>query len=106
MAERAEPVERSETPRQAIQRLLGYGPHTAHDLALALRLRERDVVEHLEHLQRSLRRGPRRLVVEPPRCRACGYAFPGRRRLSAPGACPACREERVEPPVFGLEGEA
>jgi predicted Zn-ribbon and HTH transcriptional regulator len=97
-----EPVERSETPRQAIQRLLAYGPHTARDLALALRLREREVVEHLEHLQRSLRRAPRRLVVDPPACLACGYRFPGRRRLSAPSACPECRKTHLEPPVFRL----
>jgi hypothetical protein len=96
------PAERSQTPRQAIRRLLSTGPHTARDLALALRLRERDVVEHLEHLARSLRRGPQRLVVDPPACLACGYRFPGRRRLSAPSACPECRATRLDPPVFRL----
>jgi predicted Zn-ribbon and HTH transcriptional regulator len=96
------PPERSQTPRQAIQRLLATGPHSARDLALALRLRERDVVEHLEHLERSLRRTPRRLVVDLPACLACGYAFPGRRRLSAPSACPECRDTNLQPPVFRL----
>lgn len=98
------PPERSETPRQAILRHLARGPHSARDLATLLGIREPDVVSHLEHLERSLRRGPRRLVVEPARCLACGYGFPGRRRLSRPSACPACRRQQIEPPLFALEG--
>ena len=98
----AVPAERSETPRQAILRHLARGPHSARDLASLLGMREPDVVSHLEHLERSLRRGPRRLVVEPARCLACGYGFPGRHRLSCPSSCPACRRQQIEPPLFRL----
>lgn len=98
------PVERDRTPRQAIRRHLGVAPHTAADLAARLGLREREVVEHLEHLRRSLHRGPERLVMEPAACERCGYAFPGRRRLSTPSSCPRCRGSRIAPPVFRIEG--
>ncbi len=86
-------------------RLLASEPMTARQLAAALLLRERDVIGHLEHLQRSLRRGPERLVVEPPACHGCDYRYPGRQRLSTPGSCPRCRGRRIDPPVFAIEGD-
>ena len=100
------PAERHETVRQSLVRHLRRGPHTARELAAALRLRERDVVEHLEHLERSLRRGRERFAVEPPLCSACGYDFPGRTRLSRPGSCPRCRAQQIEPPAFRIEAPA
>jgi predicted Zn-ribbon and HTH transcriptional regulator len=58
----------------------------------------RQLEDDLRHLERSLRRGPRRLAVAPPRCSACGFAFKGREpsRFHTPGRCPRCRSERIE----------
>jgi predicted Zn-ribbon and HTH transcriptional regulator len=89
--------------REALRRALREGPATAHDLSRAAGIRERDVPSHLEHLARSLARGGERLAVDPPACIACGFAFRERTRLTRPGACPACRSTRIDPPTFRIE---
>jgi predicted Zn-ribbon and HTH transcriptional regulator len=98
------PGARSETVREAIRRALRAGRATARDLSSEIGVRERDVAEHLEHLERSAPHRGERLVVTPASCVACGYAFRDRNRLTRPGACPACRSTRIDPPAFRLEG--
>lgn len=100
----AGPPVAAETPRQAIARVLTEGPHTAYELSARVRVPEKDVATHLQHLERSLRRSGARLVVEPARCRDCGYVFRGRARLTRPSACPQCRGQHVSAPAFGIEG--
>jgi predicted Zn-ribbon and HTH transcriptional regulator len=105
MSERVRPREASETLRQEILRHLREGPLTARELSTLVHVREQDVIPHLEHLQRSLRRTPERLVLRPAECLACGYQFRRRTRLTRPSACPRCRAQRIEPPIFSLERE-
>ena len=62
--------------------------------------------EHLEHLERSLRRDGERLIVEPATCLACAFVFKSRQKLSTPGSCPKCRSERVAPPAFRVAGKS
>jgi predicted Zn-ribbon and HTH transcriptional regulator len=90
--------------RSALRRALRAGPATARDLSAEVGLREKDVAENLVHLARSLAHGSERLVIEPASCIACGYVFRERARLARPGACPACRSTRIDPPVFRIEG--
>lgn len=96
------PRDAGETPRQALRRILATGPHTALELSARVGLREKDVAAHLEHLQRSLRHGDERFVVEPARCLDCGYAFRDRARLARPSACPRCRGQHLAAPVFRI----
>lgn len=98
------PGARSETVREAIRRRLRGRPATARDLSGEIGVREKDVAEHLEHLERSSGNRGERLVVVPASCVACGYTFRERSRLSRPGACPACRSTRIDPPMFRIEG--
>lgn len=88
------------TIRQEILELLRKGSFTTHDLSGILHIREKDVIPHLEHLQRSLKGSIKRFVMEPAECISCGFVFENRSRLSKPSACPKCRKQRVEPPVF------
>jgi predicted Zn-ribbon and HTH transcriptional regulator len=97
------PPERTATLRQSLLGRLRQEPATARELASAFRLRETEVVEHLGHLERSLRHSEERFVMEPAECLACGFVFRERRRLGKPGACPRCRSTRIEPPVFAIE---
>lgn len=76
---------------------------TAQDLSGRLSIREREVAEHLQHLSRSLARGPERLVVVPARCLKCGFVFAERERFAKPSRCPACKSERIEPPRFAIQ---
>ncbi|MBU4564241.1 MAG: hypothetical protein KMY53_19385 [Desulfarculus sp.] len=85
------------TIRQTIAQMLTQGPWSALELAGELLLTRREAEEHLSHLRRSLGKD---LKVTPAQCRACGYLFSDRRRLDAPGRCPACRGQRIDGPWF------
>ncbi|MFO7566673.1 MAG: transcriptional regulator [Enhygromyxa sp.] len=97
------PAARSETVRETLRRALREGPATLQELSGHVRVAEKQLLEHLEHLRRSLAgRGVERLEVEPARCLACGFCFDARKRLSKPSRCPQCKSTRVTPPRFSL----
>lgn len=97
-----QPPARTETLRAALRAALSADGQTAHQLSGATGMSERDVVQHLEHLARSLRGAGARLEVEPAHCLSCGFSFTTRQRLGRPSRCPACKSERLEPPLFRL----
>jgi predicted Zn-ribbon and HTH transcriptional regulator len=95
------PAERSSTLRQQLHALLrSESSRTARELSEELGIREREIAQHLEHLERSLKNEDERLVVEPSTCAGCGFVFRERQRLTRPGKCPRCRATRVLPPRF------
>ena len=100
---RDERRERHQTLRQEIVEQLRQGPLTARELSALVHIREKEVIEHLAHVERSLRDSEERLALDPAECLACGYRFEERRRLTKPSACPRCRAQRIDPPVFRLE---
>ena len=65
-------------------------------------LPEKEVLQHLEHLERSFKADGKKLVSLPPRCLACGFAFRTRERLSTPSRCPECKSERIEAARFAV----
>jgi predicted Zn-ribbon and HTH transcriptional regulator len=96
---------RSVTLRQALLEELRAGPATARDLSRRVGIPEHDVPGHLRHLERSVRRSGQRLLVEPPACLVCGFAFThrGAHRYKRPGRCPECHSRRISLPVFRVE---
>lgn len=74
---------------------------TARDISRILGIREKEVYEHLPHVERSAGHGIR-LIVEPPRCVKCGFVFKDRRRFTTPSRCPKCRSEGITEPLYGL----
>src|ERR671922_444739 len=90
----------SQTVRQMIIDILLAGPATAKDLSARVRIPEKDVLPHLAHIRKSLQHGQQRLVMEPACCRACGFVFHKRERLSKPGRCPSYHHSFIEEPVF------
>ena len=97
------PKERKQTLRQAIIKHLEEAPCTTRDLSQLVGIREKEVVPHLEHIQKSLRASKRKLIVHPAQCLSCNYVFKDRKLLSKPSACPQCRNQQIDPPVFSLE---
>lgn len=95
--------ERGATQRSAVREALLGRALTPREISSRASIREKDVAEHLEHLDRSLRRQGERLIVEPARCLACGAEIGGRGRFTTPSRCPECRSERVAPPAFRVE---
>lgn len=97
------PRERADTPRAALRAALEGPALTARELSSRTSLSEKEVVAHLEHLEKSVRREGQRLLIEPAKCLACGFAFEKRARFSTPGSCPECRSERITPPAFRVQ---
>jgi transcriptional regulator len=97
------PAERHETIRRQIMAFLQQRAVTALEISAAVRLPEREVYEHLEHIHMSLSRTGHPLVVIPSACRKCGFVFTKRDRMKRPGRCPVCRNEAIEDPLFSIE---
>jgi transcriptional regulator len=91
-----------ETVRQAIVALLDREPTSALDISAAVRVPEKEVYGHLEHIRRSLHAEAAELVVTPAECRSCGFIFVKRDRLAPPGKCPVCRHEAILDPLFSI----
>ena len=76
--------------RKDLLNILSSQPRSVSSLARALGLTRGDVEDDLRHLIRSARAAGRRVVIEPARCRACGFTF-DEEKLLKPGKCPQCR---------------
>ena len=63
-------------------------------IARELGLKRADVEDDLRHAIRSARASGRRVLIEPARCRSCGFTF-GEDKLAKPSRCPSCRSERL-----------
>lgn len=92
------------TVRRKIAELLTEGNMTARAISQLLRISEREVYEHLPHVEKSLGRGEN-LISRPARCLDCGFVFSKRKRFTIPGRCPACRSESISAPLYGLNRE-
>ena len=90
------------TRRQELVAILERGEYSFEELRRETQARVRDLDDDLAHLEKSLRRGPKRLVVTPAHCIACGFSFRKRRRFSTPGRCPLCHEERIAPATLWI----
>jgi len=90
------------TIRQKIIDLLADGEMDARELSREVGIKEKDVYEHLAHIDRSLAAQGSRLAVRPSECLNCGYVFENRRRLTCPGRCPRCRKSYLTPPSFQI----
>ena len=76
--------------RKDLLKILSAQSRSASSIAHELGLKRADVEDDLRHLIRSARAAGHRVVIEPARCRACGFTF-GDDKLSKPGKCPQCR---------------
>jgi len=82
------------TVRREIAQILAAGPRSVSSLARELGLQRKDAEDDLRHAIRSARAAGHRIVVEPARCKQCGFLFDGD-KLSKPGKCPECRGTRI-----------
>jgi predicted Zn-ribbon and HTH transcriptional regulator len=80
-------------------------PRTASSLARELRLKRCDIEDDLQHLVRSARSAGLLVIVEPARCRMCGFTFSGE-KLSKPSKCPDCRASRIREAHIWIEPTA
>jgi predicted Zn-ribbon and HTH transcriptional regulator len=78
------------TFRKDLMTILTAQPRSVSSIARELGLARKDVEDDLRHLIRSANAAGHHVVIEPARCRSCGFTF-GPEKLSKPGKCPECR---------------
>ncbi|HEY6871206.1 MAG TPA: transcriptional regulator [Geobacteraceae bacterium] len=96
------PKEQHDTLRHEIVALLAENTLSARDISGEVRISEKEVQEHLEHIRAALHARGERLAITPAACRQCGFEFRKRERLNKPGRCPVCQGEQIEPPLFSI----
>ncbi len=96
------PLERYNTIRRYIISLLEGETLSAKDISVSLRVSEKDVYDHLEHIRRTLHKSGQRLLIFPAQCEKCGFEFKKRTRLTKPGKCPICHGSLIKPPLYSI----
>ena len=96
------PKEQHDTLRHEIVALLEEKTLSARDISGEVRIAEKEVLEHLEHIRTALHKSGGRLLITPAVCRKCGFQFKKRERLNKPGKCPVCQGEQIDPPLFAI----
>ena len=76
-------------------------PRTLSSLARELGVRRDQMEEDLRHAIRSARAAGERVLIEPARCKTCGFVFDAE-RLTKPGKCPECRGSRILEPLISI----
>lgn len=85
------------TIRKEIIELLRTGEWTAQDISRTMRIPQKEVYVHLEHVHRSLKSN---FGITPPECLACGFTFSKRSAIRSPSRCPLCKSEHIREPHF------
>ncbi len=93
---------RAVTIRQRIIEILKYDHLTAKEISKSVSITERDVIQHLPHIAKSLSAKGNSLSVKEPQCLDCGFLFRERSRFSRPGHCPRCKGTHISEPAFGI----
>ena len=89
------------TRRQEIIEILSKEEKTAQELANFFQLELKFILEDLEHIKKSII--PRRLLMKPAFCKACGFVFKERSKISKPSKCPRCKKEGIQAALFRIE---
>ncbi len=97
------PAEMHDTVRREIIAVLEQGEHSARDLSSEVKIPEKEVYSHLEHIRKTMNTAGRHLAITPAECKKCGFVFSKRERLKKPGKCPVCRGEAIYEPLFSIE---
>jgi len=83
--------------------LLGQ-PRSVSELAYLLDEAPKDVEEGLHHFLKSLKHTPYRAVIDPAKCKRCGFEF-HHDKLRKPGKCPQCKATWISEPRIGIEAK-
>ena len=89
--------------KSLIEILLG-NPMAVSQIARLVDESRSRVADDLSHLLRSLKHTEYKAVIEPARCRACGFEFSGE-KFTKPSKCPDCHSTWVLEPRIGIESK-
>ena len=87
--------------KDLIDLLLG-NAMTVNQIARAVDEPPKRIIDDLNHILRSLKHTEYRAIIEPARCRACGFEF-SEWKLNKPPKCPECHSTWLQEPRIGIE---
>ena len=90
------------TTRIKILKILENQQVTALEISRLVGIKEKEVYQHLPHIEKTVRGKGGRLNMTPYYCISCGFKFKDRKRFYPPGRCPLCREERISDAFFQI----
>jgi predicted Zn-ribbon and HTH transcriptional regulator len=97
------------TRREKVRELLSYSVTgmSPEDIAKRLSTREyemsqSEVIEHIDHIRKSLRNERNELTGQPPKCRECDFEN-FRKIINIPSQCPECRSDSILQPRFKIQ---
>ena len=96
----ASSVKSMQTVRQQIIELLTNGEMDAREISQEAGIKEKEAIEHLSHVARTLAVQGKKLAIRPAECLQCGYVFEKRQRFTRPGRCPRCKKSHLQSPIF------
>ncbi len=94
------PAGRQETVRQQIIAAISGEPLSAKEISAIVKIREKEVNDHLCHIHKTFHNSPQKLIITPSECKKCGFVFVKRDKMKKPGKCPVCRHEAIVEPLF------
>jgi predicted Zn-ribbon and HTH transcriptional regulator len=89
------------TFRRDLLRILSAQPRSVSSIARELGLARGDVEDDLRHAIRSAEAAGHAVVIEPARCKQCGFVF-ATDRLAKPSKCPDCKGTRLYEPQISI----
>jgi predicted Zn-ribbon and HTH transcriptional regulator len=97
------PLERHETIRQKIISVIEGKTLSVRDISADVRVSEKEIYEHLEHIQKTINKSEQNFIIIPAECKQCGFIFRKRDKLKKPGKCPVCKSESIKNPLFSVK---
>jgi hypothetical protein len=85
--------EHQQTIRKQIVELLRKGELSVRNISQDVGIQEKEVYDHLAHIECSITAHDGKLIIVPYKCAVCGYVFVDRKKLTRPGRCPKCKKE-------------
>jgi hypothetical protein len=90
------------TIREKIISLLNDAEMSSREISGQVGIPEKEVIEHLAHIARSVASQNKKLVIAPAICLRCKFVFENRRRFTRPGRCPQCKKSHIQSPRFRI----
>lgn len=89
------------TRREEIIEILGKEEKSAQELANHFQVEMFEILVDLKHIKYSIK--PKKLLMNPSKCKKCGFVFKERSRIKKPSKCPKCKSEWIMAPLFRIE---
>lgn len=101
-------MENSDTTRQELVELLSYSVTglTPDSISAKMSTRDntisdREIIEHLKHIRKTLDNEDKYLTGQPPKCQECEFEDFDQ-IINIPSKCPKCRSRRILQPKFKI----